>query len=450
MLNDFLYPYQQEAVEKSMQMLKKYGAMYNASDPGTGKTVISAGVINILQSTSKVAKTCPMLIVCPTTMVYTWKAELKTFCNINAVVVDSTKGIPEEFNIGVVYIVTYKLLSYTHRVTKESNLAKFLKTTWALIIADECQAIKSLTALQTTAVRSVAKCSYYKIFLSGTPFINCSNDAFPVFNTCEPLEYPCYYKFSHRYSNVVTKTRRTKRGGLIYTTDFVGVKNTKELSDKLRASFFLRYKRSDMESKLPKLVLSKVYLPPSCEVELEKELEQQVLAEIEKSGNRHYTAGMAEWRINAALRKLPHITEFAEDLLAQNKTIIIFAHHKEVVAKYAEALSDYNPGVITGEVSSKNRAKIIEEVQSGERKILIANITAGGVGITVTAASEVIYAEHPWTYADFEQSLSRAYRNGQKNAVTVYSFLVKDTIDESIYRIINNKKVMHDNLMNKQ
>lgn len=96
---------------------------------------------------------------------------------------------------------------------------------------------------------------------------------------------------------------------------------------------------------------------------------------------------------------------------------------------------------VTGDDNEKEKQRSVDSFQSDpDTKLIILNYRSGGTGLTLTAASNVLFVEFPWTYADCCQAEDRAHRNGQKNAVTCTYLLGKDTIDEYMYNLIQTKK----------
>ncbi len=101
--------------------------------------------------------------------------------------------------------------------------------------------------------------------------------------------------------------------------------------------------------------------------------------------------------------------------------------------------SHYNE--INRRENSEQKQQAIDRFQRNpDTNIIICSIRAAGVGLTLTAASNVAFVEFPWTYADCCQCEDRCHRIGQKDSVTAYYFLGKNTIDEKVYNIIQLKK----------
>lgn len=427
-MNDFLRDYQLEAVKKTINSFKKYRACYNASDMGTGKSVMTCGTINVLKK--HVVSDLFILIISPSAMLYTWKKELEKFSGLESVVISKSSELPLKYEPGKAYIISYALASM------ELNLKVLLGIKWTLCICDEAHYLKNYKANRTKAVDVLSKNVKYMYFLSGTPFINSTVDGYPVFRMCDPFNFKSFIEFAEKYA-----VKRITPWG----TKYEKARNVPELSKKLRESFFIRYRRKDVLKSLPECVESIVYLPKDCGIEVDEATEAAIVDSIRSQKVKSTVVGL---RQQIGERKVKAISEYTEDLLEQDRSVILFAHHKAVIAKYKELLEKYNPYIITGDVSSSERQKAIEGYQRGDSKLIIMNIIAGGVGITLTKASEIVFAEFPWTYADYAQAIGRAHRMGQENNVTVYNFIVDGSIDVTIHKTVMEKRNMHDRLIN--
>jgi len=140
----------------------------------------------------------------------------------------------------------------------------------------------------------------------------------------------------------------------------------------------------------------------------------------------------------AAMGKLDESVEWIENFLESGEKLVIFATHKEIIRRIAEK---FNCKSITGETSLKERQAIVDDFQNNpDTKLIVLNIKAGGVGLTLTAASNVLFLEFPWTPGDLEQAIDRCHRIGQQNSVTAWFFVGKDTIDEEIIEMIGIKQ----------
>ena len=123
--------------------------------------------------------------------------------------------------------------------------------------------------------------------------------------------------------------------------------------------------------------------------------------------------------------------------------LIVFCYLKEVVAALKREFRD--AVTVTGDDSPQAKQFAVDRFQNDEKvRLIILNYKSGGVGLTLTAASNVLFVEFPWTAADCIQAEDRAHRNGQKNAVNCVYLLGQDTIDEYSYQLIQTKKTISD------
>lgn len=133
--------------------------------------------------------------------------------------------------------------------------------------------------------------------------------------------------------------------------------------------------------------------------------------------------------------KMKATIEFLHDTEEQ---IIVFAEHRDVV----DAIKKEFPCEVcsvTGSDNQQQKQWAIDSFQAKKKRIIICSIKAAGVGLTLTASSNVVFTELPWTMADLSQCECRAYRNGQKNAVTSWILMGIDTIDSYLYSLIMKK-----------
>jgi SWI/SNF-related matrix-associated actin-dependent regulator 1 of chromatin subfamily A len=119
--------------------------------------------------------------------------------------------------------------------------------------------------------------------------------------------------------------------------------------------------------------------------------------------------------------------------------LIVFCNLYEIV----DAMLSLFPGAVTvtGRDSTERKQANIDKFQKDPScQLIVCNIKAAGVGITLTASSRVAFIEYPWTYADCVQCEDRAHRIGQVNNVTCTYFLGNNTIDEDLYELIQAKR----------
>lgn len=143
--------------------------------------------------------------------------------------------------------------------------------------------------------------------------------------------------------------------------------------------------------------------------------------------------------------KIDRCCDLVEQIVSGGEKVLIFSTFKETVNVLTERLKDYKPLIGTGDVPDNIVSENVDKFQtSNENKCFIATWQKCGTGITLTAATYVIFIDSAWTAADFQQHYSRAYRAGTTKPVTVYMLITKDTFDEKVWEIVNRKGAISD------
>ena len=162
-----------------------------------------------------------------------------------------------------------------------------------------------------------------------------------------------------------------------------------------------------------------------------------------KKDKRMLTAMMF---IETARVKMPSVQQYLANLLLSNgkklkDKLIIFAHHKEMMDGIEETLKEHSISFmrIDGATNGAIRQQLVDQFQRGRSQVALLSVTAGGMGITLHAASMVIFAELYWTPAILLQAEDRAHRLGQLKAVNIFYLLGKGTLDDSIWPLISRK-----------
>ena len=284
--------------------------------------------------------------------------------------------------------------------------------------------------------------------LTGTPIKNGS----PI--NLYPLLEMCRHKLASDKSNYIDRycAPVRKEFGKKIVWDITGAAHLDELS-KETIDVILRRTKKECLTELPEKL--RLYKAVELESKQKKEYKNK-LSTLVVDYRRRVTEGEVDEAAEALvtlnyIRKLN--SEFkvdtaialAQELLEQGQQVILFTEFVESAKALYEAMSKLvNTELLIGE--TKDRQGAVDRFQSGESKIFVGTIKAGGVGITLTAASQVILVDRPWTPGDAEQAEDRAYRLGQKNAVFV-NRLQLGLVDESIDRRIYEKQMNIDKVL---
>jgi SWI/SNF-related matrix-associated actin-dependent regulator of chromatin subfamily A-like protein 1 len=441
--------YQTEAVRFGLECWVRGTGVLLGDEMGLGKSIETIGLINADKSISKV------LITCPNTLKITWCRELaKWFVRPLRVAVQYAAEPWVGAAAGGV-IINYDIV---HRFEKELK-----SKLWSLRVLDEAHYVKNPRARRTTFTLSIS--AQRKVALTGTPIENRPVELFPILHDLDPVRWPNFHAFAHRSCDA-----RHNR----YGWDYSGHSNEAELNQILRSTVLVRRLKRDVLSELPskrhqiieldssglETMLAAQRRQQGLQEKRLEELRQQVrnprVAESPgeyKAAVKALRAGqgalfeeMARIRHETALAKLPQIIAFAKDAL-ENGKIILFGHHLDVVAGLKEAFPE--AAVVTGETDAKSRQAEVDRFQNDPACDVFIGNDAAGEGLTLTAASHVIFAEADWVPAKLAQKADRAHRIGQHGSVLCSYLVLAGSLDAEMMRSVVAKMEVIDAVLDK-
>lgn len=148
----------------------------------------------------------------------------------------------------------------------------------------------------------------------------------------------------------------------------------------------------------------------------------------------------------AAAGKIAAAKEWISNFLEAGQKLVVFGHHLEVLSSIYNEFAD-SAVMLTGESSEEERKEAVRRFQEDlNTRLFVGSIKAAGVGLTLTAASDILLIEMDWTPAANDQAEDRCHRIGQKNAVTAWYLVAERTIDEKMYDVVIQKRQVFDAL----
>jgi SWI/SNF-related matrix-associated actin-dependent regulator 1 of chromatin subfamily A len=420
-----LFPYQKEGVQF---VDSRNGRALIADEMGLGKTIQA---LAYLQLHSEIR---PALIVCPASLKLNWAKEI-----VETMTVKTRTQILEGRSThkihGEIVIINYDLLPYWLEALK---LAKF-----EIIIADECHYFKSSSAKRTKAIKLLAKGVPHFIALSGTPIVNRPIEIYNALSIINSKSIPGFWDYAKRYCGA-------KNNG--FGWDFTGATNTEELHKILTESVMIRRKKADVLKDLPNKMYS--FVPMTLDNwEEYGRIEDDVISYLrEAKGDKAADSAsnaeiitQIEYLKQAAVKgKLKAVLEWVEDFLESGEKLVMFATHSFVINALMERFATVSVK-IDGSMNSTRKQEAVNAFQTlPSIKLIVANIQAGGVGHTLTAASNVGFIEYPWTPGELKQAEDRLHRITQKYTVNVHFLMVLGTIEEKIAILLDKKTKVLD------
>lgn len=469
-----LLPYQRAGVAY-MQRVRK-GIL--GDQPGLGKTA---------QAIATVASedAFPAVVICPNTLKINWEREIKKFFpNLTVSILTGGKSetIPKADVIVVNYDVVYQRSNdivehgFVSLIVDESHA---IKNGQKKHRCPNCEAIcrsnsancgacgsrgirprETWTVKRTDAVMRLAKMlgpRDFVLLLTGTPITNRPDELIPQLEAIGQLDkFGGVWRFKNRYA--------PKRNVAL---------NTKELNEKMRESCFVRRNKRDVYGELPELRNAVQYLSVSPEdMKTYKAVEEDVVEYFaqrarELAEEEGANADSAYWGKKIALEnsvnlvritalrdavskiKFDSASQWIDNFLesSDGEKVIVFAEHIDMVEKLFDRYK--NVAVkIRGGVSVAERQNAVDKFQNDPNcRVFVANMTAASEGLTLTAASDVVFCELGWTPAIHEQCASRCYgRVNDMHGATAWYLLAPETIDEDLYSLLEKKRKIVDSV----
>jgi SWI/SNF-related matrix-associated actin-dependent regulator 1 of chromatin subfamily A len=422
--------HQKEAIQKLVENKK----FILADDMGLGKT--TSTIIAALESGSK-----KVLIICPATLKINWKREIENYS-------DKTIYIAEgkNFSTDADFVITnYDIIKNFHDPKKKDD-SQVLTANFDLVIVDEAHYIKNATAQRTKLINDIVKKTERLWLLTGTPMTSRPIDYFNLLSLIDSPVAKNWMAYAIRYC---AGYQFNVGGRKVWNV--TGASNLEELRDRTLGLTLRRLKENVLD--LPDKIITPVYL------RLKSKQYEEVMGEYydwydknpeESKSLTVQFSKLTKVRQIIADEKIAHTIELAENILEQDKKVIIFCNFTDSLNKITEHFGKAAVK-LDGSMSKPERQHSVDQFQDNPKvKVFVGNIKAAGVGITLTAAEAVIMNDLSFLPSDHAQSEDRAYRYGQKNNVLVYYPIFENTIEGIIYDILNNKKqviatVMGDN-----
>lgn len=241
-----------------------------------------------------------------------------------------------------------------------------------------------------------------------------------------------YHEFIERYCTY----KDTPYGRVI-----TGTCNIAELRHRFDP-YVLRRRKRDVLTELPPLNFVSVPVPG---LQVPSGLAHLVPGNLDDDELLHFlrthTEHLATLRRRLAEAKFAACVDYIVDLLESGvRKLVVFAHHVAVVTELREQLLAYSPVRIAGDTNDQDRKRAINLFQTDpETRVLVGQINACSVAITLTAASDVVFVEYSWVPGDNYQAASRCHRLGQRDGVLARMLYVPDSLDETILAVIARK-----------
>ncbi|KAI6213758.1 hypothetical protein M3Y94_00189400 [Aphelenchoides besseyi] len=426
-LLDKLFPYQLTGLRFGVE---KEGRVLLADEMGLGKSLQAMAIARTYSNA------WPLLIVCPSSVRYAWKLQFEKFLpNVDDVNLIETgkQALPSGRTSNTVVIISYDLMS--------TRVNELYCRSFRVIIFDESHCLKNEKAKRSKAAKKLSERAERRILLSGTPALSRPAELYSQINILDNNIFGNYIEYAKRYCDY-------KKGYMGHMDD-KGADNLEELSAILKHTCLIRRLKNDVLEDLPEKRRQVLYLTGNI---IAKRL--KAVSEARKAHQNTWKKGNAddkkrtlmEYYLQTGIAKADAVADHIFDNYYHDESegckLLVFAHHTEVLDTLQTRMHAKNIATIRidGHTKASNRALYVKQFQEDPNiKVAVLSITAANVGITLTAASRVIFAELYWTPAMMIQAEDRAHRIGQRDSVLVEYVLAKKTADDEIWPVVQSK-----------
>ena len=416
-----------------------------ADDMGLGKTLQTITMLTrVYSKNSSLSTLHSSLIVMPRSLLFNWQDELQKFAPqlTYYIYYGQQRDLKEAMSRQLV-LTTYALV--------RNDIEAFRQQQFHYIVLDESQNIKNLTSQVTQAVMLLT--GVHRLALSGTPIENNLSELYSLYRFLNPAMLGTLDEFNQQYAYPI------QRDG------------DKEVTESLRRKIFpfmLRRLKKDVLKELPDRMEQTLYVEMDDDhqrfYEQRRQYYQTLVGNsiaqqgLEKSQMVMFQA-LSELRRIASVPeslsdgsitspKIPLLMEQVEELVAGGHKVVIFFNFIAGIELVGERLTEMGIDYTTMTGSTRDRRAVIERFQNDSAcRALLMTLKTGGVGLNLTVADTVYIVEPWWNKAAEEQAINRLHRIGQKAKVMSYALITRDTIEEKIRQLQQQKQDLADSLI---
>jgi superfamily II DNA or RNA helicase len=442
--------YQQEGVDWLYRCALNGGAALLADDMGLGKTLQTLAFLKLWKTNSPQASELPVLIVCPATLLGTWRDEAQKFIpDFNVLIMHGArrKDYYEVMASADLIVTSYALL--------DRDAAHYVKLPIAAMVLDEASAIRNPDTLAAKAARKVkqsapdAAC----VAITGTPVENSVRDLWSIFQFLMPGYLGSREDFRTRYE-VPCAAELPDRAAL----------------QRLRwrtEPFMLRRVKSQVAKDLPPKIESIVWCDPSP---MQRDHYQAILRHgVEKMDQVRKSVGKEGARmqmltvllrlrqsccdlrliddkisgesISDVSAKLARLLELLGEARRGGHRVLVFSQFTSMLSLIRHELDEGDVDYCYLDGGTRDRTAVVDRFQKSDGpSVFLISLKAGGYGLTLTAADTVVLFDPWWNPAVEAQAADRIHRIGQTKPATIYKFISRGTVEEKILRLQDKKR----------
>ncbi|OFZ16538.1 MAG: hypothetical protein A2X86_12135 [Bdellovibrionales bacterium GWA2_49_15] len=433
-LGDVLRPYQLVGYNWLRFLYEhKLGACL-ADDMGLGKTIQVIALLKSIESSIK-----RVLIVCPVTILINWQKEFEKFSDLKTLIYH---GGQRQLPPDIKFIIT------SYGVMKKEADTTFKDVQFDIFILDEVQHLKNMRSLGAWSARKIS--AEFRICLTGTPV---ENDLAEFYNIID-LAIPGIWgdlQILRTISTDITRERARTTAGPFILRRTKGQVLT-DLPAKIENNVYLQFSDEERATYLQGLLDIKARIESAASKRKYGEILRGLLRLRQSclwQGKQLQPGQVPKNLKDLQSTKIKFLLDQLEQIIEEGHKAIVFSQFTTYldIIQYFLREKHYRVSRIDGSQQLKARQQQVDLFQEGNSQVFLISLKAGGVGLNLTAASYVFVMDPWWNPAVEAQAVDRAHRIGQKNTLTVYRPIMKDTVEEKVLKLQEVKKQLFLDLL---
>ena len=438
-----LYPYQKEGI----RFAAKAGKAIIADEMGLGKTIQAIGTAELLRKEGLVGS---VLILCPTSLKYQWRSEIKKFTDAEVYVIEGSHlKRKESYNRPE----PYKIISY-NSAANDIKILGGLQTD--MLIMDEVQRLKNWNTQISRAARKIE--SDYSVILSGTPLENKLDELYSIVEFVDNFRLAPYYLFKEKHI-IQDETGKV-----------LGYQNLNDIGKQL-GDILIRRRKKDVKLQMPKRMDKNLFVPMTKEqMAMHQEWQNSVRMLVLKWRKMHFLSDKDRKRLLLFLsqmrmvcdssyildqktrydNKVDECVNIISDIISEEgEKVVVFSQWERMTRLVAKELEKNGIGFeyLHGGVPSEKRKNLVDNFMNEPSSRVFLSTDAGSTGLNLQAAATIINIDLPWNPAVLEQRIGRIYRLGQQNNIQVINLVAPHSIEEGMLGKLRFKTSMFEGVL---
>lgn len=438
-----LYPYQKEGI----RFAAKAGKAIIADEMGLGKTIQAIGTAELLRKEGLVGS---VLILCPTSLKYQWRSEIKKFTDADVYVIEGSHlKRKESYNRPE----PYKIISY-NSAANDIKILGGLQTD--MLIMDEVQRLKNWNTQISRAARKIE--SDYSVILSGTPLENKLDELYSIVEFVDNFRLAPYYLFKEKHI-IQDETGKV-----------LGYQNLNDIGKQL-GDILIRRRKKDVKLQMPKRMDKNLFVPMTKEqMGMHQEWQNSVRMLVLKWRKMHFLSDKDRKRLLLFLSqmrmvcdssyildqktrydtKVDECVNIISDIISEEgEKVVVFSQWERMTRLVAKELEKNGIGFeyLHGGVPSEKRKNLVDNFMNEPSSRVFLSTDAGSTGLNLQAAATIINIDLPWNPAVLEQRIGRIYRLGQQNNIQVINLVAPHSIEEGMLGKLRFKTSMFEGVL---